>query len=162
MPQYRSARREQRNSHARRKSFATRRIRHEYDVSVVRQLGSTMVNLDRISTTFKYDAMPWSSQIEEACQSLDRELEAEGDEVLVAIARLSRISITAADIARRAVDDPTAAKHAALSIEPLRMTLEALESSVKPGVLKYSKRNQKADYMVLTMCRRSYGTFILR
>jgi hypothetical protein len=83
--------------------------------------------------------MSWSPQMEEACEVLAKSQEYEGDEILVTAARLARIAINAAEVSRRVSDNPTTAKHALLVIEPLKLSLGTLKSTITPGHLHHSK-----------------------
>jgi hypothetical protein len=77
--------------------------------------------------------------MEEACEALTKSQEYEGDEILVSAARLARIAINAAEVSRRAFDDPTTAKHALMAIEPMKLGLSILKSTIMPGYLQHSK-----------------------
>jgi hypothetical protein len=83
--------------------------------------------------------MFWSPQMEEACEVLAKSQVYEGDEILVTAARLARIAINAAEVSRRVSDNPTTAKHALLVIEPLKLSLGTLKSTITPGHLHHSK-----------------------
>ncbi|KAF1832997.1 hypothetical protein BDW02DRAFT_402551 [Decorospora gaudefroyi] len=58
-----------------------------------------------ISTTFKHDMMQWSPQLEQDCLQLAMEAEVEGDELLVSMARISRICLQVADVNRHLSDN---------------------------------------------------------
>ena len=92
-----------------------------------------------VSTTFRYDLMLWSSQLEEACDSLLQSEETESDQVLVAAARLARIAVGATEVARRASEDPSTSRHAIMAIEPLKMSVATLKISLSPVHLQHSK-----------------------
>ncbi|KAF1846819.1 uncharacterized protein K460DRAFT_131539 [Cucurbitaria berberidis CBS 394.84] len=83
-----------------------------------------------ISTTLKYDCLPWSSQIEEACDKLTRNAEDEGDRILVATARIARICVNAAEVARRALEDPNYTNHVIPTIGPLKTCLDSARSTL--------------------------------
>ena len=73
--------------------------------------------------------MPWSSQIDEACDKLASDGESEGDMILVSMARLSRIIVSATEIFRRVSDDAAYAKTVVLQIGPLEMALNSLKAT---------------------------------
>jgi hypothetical protein len=84
--------------------------------------------------------MFWSPQMEEACDCLTKSKESEGDEILVTTARLAKIAINAAEVSRRASDDQTTAHHAMMAIEPLKLSLSSLRSTIPPVYLQHSKK----------------------
>ncbi|KAF1944325.1 hypothetical protein EJ02DRAFT_341179 [Clathrospora elynae] len=86
-----------------------------------------------ISMAFRSDPMAWSTQIEEACDMLSKNIESERDDILVTTARLARIVLSATEISRRALDDPTTAQYAMMAIEPLKLTLSTFKSTLTPG-----------------------------
>ncbi|CAO2654662.1 Nn.00g113950.m01.CDS01 [Neocucurbitaria sp. VM-36] len=91
-----------------------------------------------ISTIFRYDLAPWSYPIEEACDKLAKDEEAEGDRILIDAARISRITLNAAEVARRASDDPRLAEHVTLAIGPLKSSLDSLMNTLTAESLKHN------------------------
>ena len=83
--------------------------------------------------------MPWTSQIEEACDKLTNDQEADGDWILVTNARICRIIVQAAEVARKASDDPLLAKHVVTHIGPLSMALETLKRTFTFEQLHHSR-----------------------
>ncbi|UPX20869.1 uncharacterized protein EKO05_0011083 [Ascochyta rabiei] len=91
-----------------------------------------------ISTTMKYDAMRWSSQLESACCILSAHSEVEGDLILVALARLSKVALEAGDVYRQVSDDPNSTVHPAFSIMPLKCSLHQAKDSLTSEQLQHS------------------------
>jgi hypothetical protein len=87
----------------------------------------------------KYDAMRWSSQLESACSILHAHSEAEGDQILVALARLAKVALEAGDIYRQVSDDPDTTIHPAFSIAPLKCSLNQTKETLSPEQLQHSK-----------------------
>ncbi|KAF9694270.1 hypothetical protein EKO04_007851 [Ascochyta lentis] len=91
-----------------------------------------------VSTTMKYDAMRWSSQLESACCILSAHSEVEGDRILVALARLSKVALEAGDVYRQVSDDPDTTVHPAFSIAPLKCSLKQTKDSLTSEQLQHS------------------------
>lgn len=87
----------------------------------------------------KYDAMRWSSQLESACSILHAHNEAEGDQILVALARLAKVALEAGDIYRQVSDDPDTTIHPAFSIAPLKCSLNQTKGTLTPEQLQHSE-----------------------
>ncbi len=87
----------------------------------------------------KYDAMRWSSQLDSACSILSAHSEVEGDYILVAIARLSKVALEAGDIYRQVSDDSETTVHPAFSIAPLKCSLNQTKGMLTPKQLQHSK-----------------------
>lgn len=98
-----------------------------------------VANLGSISTTMKYDAMRWSSQLESACSILAAHSEVEGDRVLVALARLAKVALDAGDIYREVSDNPDTTIHPAFSIAPLKCSLNQTKEMLTAEQLQHSK-----------------------
>jgi hypothetical protein len=98
-----------------------------------------------ISTTMKYDAMRWSSQLESACSILQAHSEAEGDQILVALARLAKVALEAGDIYRQVSDDPDTTIHPAFSIAPLKCSLNQTKQTLTPEQLQHSESPKPAS-----------------
>jgi hypothetical protein len=77
--------------------------------------------------TFKSDMMPWSSQLEEDCTKLAADAETEDDEILIAMVRVSKVSLQATEVFRHLTDGSEAGGHAILHISPLQKTLDELK-----------------------------------
>ncbi|KAH8701458.1 hypothetical protein GQ44DRAFT_778646 [Phaeosphaeriaceae sp. PMI808] len=95
-----------------------------------------VVDFCSISTTFKYDMMQWSPQLEQDCSQLAIEAEAEGDKLLVSMARISRICLQVADVNRHLSDNN--GTHATLHIAPLLCSLDQLSSTFSGELLNHS------------------------
>lgn len=87
----------------------------------------------------KYDAMRWTSQLESACSILHAHSEVEGDQILVALARLSKVALEAGDIYRQVSDDPDTTIHPAFSIAPLKCSLNQTKENLTPKQLRHSQ-----------------------
>lgn len=81
--------------------------------------------------------MPWSPQLEQDCSQLATGAETEGDQLLVAMARISRICLQAADVSRHLNENNGA--HAALHIAPLLLSLDQLSSTFSRDVSQHCK-----------------------
>lgn len=98
-----------------------------------------LIDINSISTTMKYDSMKWSSQLESACTILSAHREVDGDQILVALARLSKVALEAGEIYRQVSDDPDATIHPAFSIAPLKCSLRQTKDMLTPEQLQHSK-----------------------
>jgi hypothetical protein len=104
----------------------------------------------------KYDAMRWSSQLESACSILAAHNEAEGDRVLVALARLAKVALDAGDIYREVSDNPDTTIHPAFSIAPLKCSLNHTKEMLTAEQLQHSKSPIRASLICcLTTSRHS-------
>lgn len=90
----------------------------------------------------KSEPMKWSSRIAEACDRLSQNLDNKGDMVLVAMARISRVSVEAHHNLQHVCDDIANAPQALHQIKALRIMLDV----VKGGLTA----DQMQDPMVLT------------
>jgi hypothetical protein len=106
-------------------------------------------DLESVSTTFGYDLMLWSPQMEDACDSLVKSDESWGDAILIITARLARIAIKAVEVSRRASDDAPTAQHAMMAIEPLKLSLSNLKSATSPVYLQHRKKLLPIPFLVL-------------
>jgi hypothetical protein len=86
----------------------------------------------------KYDAMRWSSQLESACRILCEHSEVDGDQILVALARLAKVALEAGDIYRQVSDDPEVTIHPAFSIAPLKGSLNQTKAMLTAQLLQHS------------------------
>jgi hypothetical protein len=93
--------------------------------------------------------MLWSPQMEEACDSLIKSKESEGDEILIITARLARIAIKAVEVYRRASEDPPTRQYAMMAIEPLKLSLSNLKSATSPVYLQHRKKLLHLSVLVL-------------
>lgn len=105
-----------------------------------------LTDLKSISTTMKYDSMRWSSQLDSACSILSAHREVEGDQILVALARLSKVALEAGDIYRQGSDDPDTTIHPAFSIGPLKCSLNQTKEMLTPEQLQHSKLNNSLQH----------------
>jgi hypothetical protein len=87
----------------------------------------------------KYDSMRWSSQLESACRALSQRSEVDGDHILAAIARLSKVALEAGDVYRQVADDAETTIHPAFSIPPLRCSLKQTKDLLTVEQLQHSK-----------------------
>ena len=93
--------------------------------------------------------MPWCPAIEEACDKLIKDEEAEGDRILVDVARIARISVNTTEVARRASEDPSVANYVVSSIGPLKSSLDSIRSTLTAKNLAHSKLPFSAFHIVL-------------
>ncbi|KAF2844653.1 hypothetical protein T440DRAFT_409711, partial [Plenodomus tracheiphilus IPT5] len=90
-----------------------------------------------LSATFKSDIMSWSTQMGDACELLWKE--GEGSDVdLIAMARLARVTVNAADVARGAIDDDATGHQAIVAIPPLKLSFEQAKATLTPKQLQNS------------------------
>ncbi len=68
--------------------------------------------------------MQWSPQLEQDCSQLVMSAEAEGDELLVAMARICRVCLQVADMSRHLSENN--GTHATPHIAPLLLSLDQL------------------------------------
>lgn len=87
----------------------------------------------------KYDAMRWSAQLESACRILSAHSEVEGDRILVALARFSKVALEAGDVYRQVSDDPDTTIHPVFSITPLKSSLNQTKDTLTSEQLQHSK-----------------------
>ncbi|KAF2031503.1 hypothetical protein EK21DRAFT_62946 [Setomelanomma holmii] len=92
-----------------------------------------------ISTTFKYDSMPWLPQLDNDCNRLQADGASESDQILVAIVRASKMCLRAADVGRYLFDDPDSSRHVALHIGHLSSELDQFRSTLSGEQLQHSK-----------------------
>lgn len=91
-----------------------------------------------VGLAMKYDPMRWSAQVEEACHQLTQDEENEGDKALVYMARISRLSVSTAEISRRALEDPEFGRHAILNVGSLKAALEQLKGTIPSKLSDHS------------------------
>jgi hypothetical protein len=112
----------------------------------------------------KHDYMLWSPQVEDDCGQLLSEGEAEGDAILVAICRVSRICLQTAELCRHMYDNPESSRHASLHIGSLKISLEEVRG-------KLTDQQRQHSESILDFCRfrpnllldrRSYHVFVRR
>lgn len=87
--------------------------------------------------TFKSDVMPWTAQIDENCIKLTADAETEGDQVLIAIVRVSRLCMQATDVYRHLFDNGS--PHASMHIGPLKNSLDELRSELSATQKQHGK-----------------------
>lgn len=78
----------------------------------------------------KAEPMRWSSRIARACDNLSRNLDNTGDLVLVAMARISRVSVDAYNTLQQIQDDPASATFALHQVKALRTMLDVVKSGL--------------------------------
>jgi hypothetical protein len=86
----------------------------------------------------KTEPMRWSSRIARACDRLSQNFDNKGDIVLVAMARISRVSVDAYNTLEQIRDDPPSANFALHQVKALRIMLDV----VKGGLLKTQLQNE--------------------
>ena len=84
----------------------------------------------------KSEPMRWSSLIARACDRLSKNVDNKGDTVLVAMARISRVSVEAYNILQSIQDDPESAPHAVHQIKALRIMLDVVKGGLTPDQLQ--------------------------
>jgi len=99
----------------------------------------------RLSLITGHDTMRWGSQMDEAIKTLGEEPEWPGDDILVAMTRLSRISDDAAILIRYGPDDSERAGPALIHIKSLRESLNQVKSSLSTTLLQ----NSKSPFLVM-------------
>lgn len=87
----------------------------------------------------KYDSMRWTSQLDSACSILSAHNEVEGDRILVALARLSKVALEAGEIYRQVSEDSDTTIHPAFSIAPLKCSLNQTREMLSPEQLQHGK-----------------------
>jgi hypothetical protein len=87
----------------------------------------------------KHDDMAWSPQLEEDCVKLLNEGEAEGDVILVTMARVSRICHETSELYRHLYDNPESSRHASLHIQALKSALEGVRGALSEQQRQHSK-----------------------
>ncbi|KAL5391135.1 hypothetical protein PMIN06_009252 [Paraphaeosphaeria minitans] len=86
----------------------------------------------------KAEPMRWSSRIARACDNLSQNLDNKDDIVLVAMARISRVSVDAYNTLQQIQDGPPSAACALHQVKALRIMLDV----VKGGLSQTQLRNQ--------------------
>jgi hypothetical protein len=81
-----------------------------------------------ISMSHKSDVMYWSTQLEEDCIKLATDAETEGDRILVAMVRISRLCHQATDVHRHLLDNDS--PHATVHIGPLMTALDGIKNQL--------------------------------
>lgn len=84
----------------------------------------------------KTEPMRWSSRISKACEKLSHNLGNEGDMNLVAMARISRVSVDACNALQQVQDDPESAPYAIHQIRALRVMLDVVKGGLTPEQLQ--------------------------
>jgi hypothetical protein len=80
-----------------------------------------------------------SRQHEESCQKLSENLHIPGDQVLVAISRISKVTVEVAGMIQRVTEDPEYAANTLLYIKPLRLLLDQVKSTLTSEQLGHSQ-----------------------
>ncbi|OAG09666.1 uncharacterized protein CC84DRAFT_1160770 [Paraphaeosphaeria sporulosa] len=84
----------------------------------------------------KAEPMRWSSRIARACDNLSQNLDNTGDIVLVAMARISRVSVDAYNTLQQIQDDPPSAAYALHQVKALRAMLDMVKSGLSQAQLQ--------------------------
>jgi hypothetical protein len=92
-----------------------------------------------VSTTLNYDIMPWSSQLEDDCDSLASQSETEGDAILIALVQISRIGMHAAEANQSIYDKYENCKLATLYVAQLKSSLYLIRSTLSVQQTQHSK-----------------------
>lgn len=80
----------------------------------------------------------WSPQLEENCAKLAQAKETEGDKMLIAIVRISRICLQATEVHRYLADN--SGGHVSMHIEPLKDKLELFKGTLSDAQRSHSKQ----------------------
>jgi hypothetical protein len=80
--------------------------------------------------TFKSDIMSWSSQLEENCAKLSSDAETEGDHILIAMVRVSRLCVRATEVHRLLYDESDTGRHVTMHVASLKTSLETLRATL--------------------------------
>ncbi|KAF2703314.1 hypothetical protein K504DRAFT_392946 [Pleomassaria siparia CBS 279.74] len=89
-----------------------------------------------LSLTTGHQPMPWGLQMDDAIVQLTKDCQCSGDEVLVAIARISKVCEDAANLMRHGSEDPESIGSALLAIKLLRGSLEQVRTLLSPEILQ--------------------------
>ncbi|KAF2451176.1 hypothetical protein P171DRAFT_467820 [Karstenula rhodostoma CBS 690.94] len=84
----------------------------------------------------KAEPMRWSSRIARVCDNLSRNLDNTGDVVLVAMARISRVSVDAYNTLQQIQDDPPSAAYALHQVKALRTMLDVVKGGLSQEQLQ--------------------------
>jgi hypothetical protein len=98
----------------------------------------------------KYDYTSWSPQLEEDCVKLTSEGEAEGDAILVAMARVSRLLVQTAELDRHLHDYPESCRHVSLHIGPLKSSLDVIRGALSDQQRQHSETFLTILYLLPT------------
>lgn len=80
-----------------------------------------------------------SRQHDECCQKLSENLHVPGDQVLVAIARISKVTVEVAGMIQRISEEPDYAAFALMHVKTLRMMLDETKRILTPEQLEHSQ-----------------------
>lgn len=105
----------------------------------------------------KTEPMRWSSRIGRACDQLSENLENAGDVVLVAMARISRVSVDAYHTLQQIQDDPPSATYAFHQIKGLRTMFDM----VKGGLTRAQLQNDMVQLFLHGMEVQIYEPVLL-
>ncbi|KAF1965237.1 hypothetical protein BU23DRAFT_519906 [Bimuria novae-zelandiae CBS 107.79] len=86
----------------------------------------------------KTEPIRWSSLISRACDRLSRNLDNKGDTILVAMARIARVSVDAYNTLVQIQDDPDTALHALHQVRALKVMLDMVKNGLTPDQLQNS------------------------
>jgi hypothetical protein len=89
--------------------------------------------------SLKYDPIRWSRQHEDCCQKLSENLHVPGDQVLVAIARISKITVEVAGMIHRISEDHDYAAYALMHVKTLKSLLDETKRTLTTEQLQHSK-----------------------
>lgn len=92
----------------------------------------------RLSFISGHDTLRWGPQMDEAIKKLSEEGEWPGDEMLVAITRLSRLSDDAVILIRYGPDSPERGGPALIHVKSLRESLSQVRGSLSAALLQNS------------------------
>jgi hypothetical protein len=89
-----------------------------------------------VGLAIKAEPMRWSSRIARACDRLSQNLDNTGDIVLVAFARISRVSVDAYNTLQQIQDDPPSATYALHQVKALRTMLDVVKGGLSNAQLQ--------------------------
>jgi hypothetical protein len=89
-----------------------------------------------MSELLRYECLRWGAKMDHCAQQLSSHPECPEDRVLVAIARISRVSSDAAKVMRRADEEATSVL---LHIMPLKAALDGVKATLSEALLTNSE-----------------------
>lgn len=84
----------------------------------------------------KAEPMRWSSRIARACDNLSRNIDNKGDVAIVAMTRISRVSVDAYSTLQQIQDDPPSGNYAMHQVKALQTMLDMVKNSLTQAQLQ--------------------------